>query len=323
LGAHLGDRVRRRARLSAAQQLAAAGETVVDVPATLASTVRVLKTERSNKNDPYDALSVAVAALRFRELRRVAPVAHGEVLRVLAKRNTDIGSQRTRVVCRMHSLLAELVPGGIAKEINAFDVDRLFETVNPAKPVERVGYDLAVELLDDIRRLDEQLKVSHKRIRDAVRASATSLTDLFGVGPIIAGMLIGYSGDISRFANPRSLTRTRRDGGRRQSQFSNPEGKPAPCWPAGLKAEVDVNRQDPGIDRHCELADLAQGLENEPVVAEDIGVRGRCTVRPSVVEQGCSQAGSDSSALPGVLDEHSEIERSRGIDSEIGNAYAC
>jgi transposase len=33
-----------------------------------------------------------------------------------------------------------------------------------------------------------------------VTASATTLTDIFGVGPIIAGMLIGYSGDVTRFA---------------------------------------------------------------------------------------------------------------------------
>ena len=91
--------------------------------------------------------------------------------------------------------------GGIAKEINASDVDRFLEAVSPTTPVEQVRYELAVELLDDIRRLDTQLKVSHKRIRDAVRASATSLTDLFGVGPIIAAMLIGYTGDVTRFAN--------------------------------------------------------------------------------------------------------------------------
>ena len=46
------------------QQLVAAGETVVDVPATLASRVRVLGTGRSDKNDPNDARSVAIAALR-------------------------------------------------------------------------------------------------------------------------------------------------------------------------------------------------------------------------------------------------------------------
>src|SRR5918994_700585 len=54
-----------------AQQLVAAGETVLDVPATLASRVRVLSAGRSNKTDPNDALSVAIAALGSRGLRRV------------------------------------------------------------------------------------------------------------------------------------------------------------------------------------------------------------------------------------------------------------
>jgi hypothetical protein len=80
-------------------------------------------------------------------------------------------------------------------------VDRFLETLTPATPVEQTRYDLAVELLDDIRRLDSQLKASHKRIRDAVRASGTSVTDLFGVGPILAAMLVGHSGDITRFRN--------------------------------------------------------------------------------------------------------------------------
>jgi transposase len=184
-----------------AQQLVAAGEDVVDVPATLASRVRVLATGRSNKNDPNDATSVAIAALRSPGLRRVEAAGHGEVLRLLAKRNSDIGNQRTRVVCRMHALLVELAGGGIAKEINASDVDRFLAEVTPSTPVEQTRYDLAVELLEDIRRLDAQLKASHKRIRAAVRASATSVTDLFGVGPIIAAMLIGYTGDATRFGN--------------------------------------------------------------------------------------------------------------------------
>src|SRR3954447_21033044 len=46
-----------------AQQLVAAGETVLDVPATLASRVRVLGTGQSTKTDVNDARSIAVAAL--------------------------------------------------------------------------------------------------------------------------------------------------------------------------------------------------------------------------------------------------------------------
>jgi transposase len=156
---------------------------------------------RTSKNDPNDALSVAVAALRTSGLRQVRPVGHSEVLRLLSKRNLDIGDQRTRLVCRMHALLLELDPGGIAKEINASDVDRFLAALTPATPAEQVRYELAVELLADIRRLDEQLKASHKRIKAAVAASGTTVTDIFGVGPIIAAMLIGFTGDVDRFAN--------------------------------------------------------------------------------------------------------------------------
>ena len=182
-----------------AQQLVDAGETVVDVPATLAARTRVLASGRSNKTDPNDAWSVAVTALRHDALRQVAPASHTEVLRLLAKRNTDIGNQRCRLVSRLHSLLVELAAGGIAKEINASDVDRFLAEVTPTTPSEQTRFDLAVELLDDIRRLDNQLKVSHRRIRVAVTASATTVTDLFGIGPIIAAALIGYTGDIGRF----------------------------------------------------------------------------------------------------------------------------
>jgi len=184
-----------------AQQLVAQGEEVLDVPATLASRIRVLATGRSNKNDPNDAHSIAVAAFRARSLRSVEPAEHSQVLRLLAKRNVDLGSHRTRVVCRLHALLAELAPGGIAKEMYVSDGERFLANITPENPTEQVRHDLALELLDDVRRLDEQTKESHRRIRIAIKASGTSLTEIYGVGPIIAAQLIGYAGDVRRFAN--------------------------------------------------------------------------------------------------------------------------
>jgi hypothetical protein len=80
------------------QQLVAAGEIVLDVPATLAARIRVLGSGRSDKNDPNDGLSVAIAALRTPTLREVVAAQHSEVLRLLATRNIDIGNHRTRVV---------------------------------------------------------------------------------------------------------------------------------------------------------------------------------------------------------------------------------
>ena len=184
-----------------AQQLVARGEDVLDVPATLASRIRVLATKRSNKNDPNDAHSIAIAALRAPTLRLVEPADHAEVLRLLSKRNSDLGRQRSRVICRLHSLFAELAPGGIAKEMYVSDAEALLAKVQPETPVQQMRFDLVLELLDDVRRLDSQIKASHRRIRMAVKASGTSVTDIYGVGPIHAAALIGYSGDIRRFAN--------------------------------------------------------------------------------------------------------------------------
>jgi transposase len=95
-----------------AQQLVGRGENVLDGPATLASRVRMLATNRSNKTDPNDARSIAVAALRAPRLRSVERADHSEVLRLLAKRNMDIGSHRTRVVSRLPRPLGRARTGG-------------------------------------------------------------------------------------------------------------------------------------------------------------------------------------------------------------------
>lgn len=54
--------------------------------------------------------------------------------------------------------------------------------------------------LADIRRLDRELKTNKQRIRAAVVGSGTTVTDAYGVGPVVAAFLIGHTGDIGRFA---------------------------------------------------------------------------------------------------------------------------
>jgi transposase len=179
------------------QQLVAAGETVLDVPATLAARVRVLGTGRSDKNDPNDARSVAIAALRAPVLAEVRAEDHLSVLRLLAKRHRDLGRARNRVACRLHAIVAELVAGGIDKELVTAQVSLEATTATQAARL-----DIATELTDDLARLDTQLKASKRRLADAVAASGTSLTDIFGIGPVLAAMIIGYTGDPTRFPNP-------------------------------------------------------------------------------------------------------------------------
>jgi transposase len=182
-----------------AQQLVAAGECVVDVPATLSSRVRTLDAGRSNKNDRNDARAVAIAALRHRSLGFVQRDDHLTVVRLLAKAHLDLGRARSRACCRLHALVAELVPGGIRKEIVVSQAETLIAGFTPTTVVQQQRLELAGELLDDIRALDVRLKASKHRITSAVRAAGTTITELYGVGPIAAAMLLGYSGDIRRF----------------------------------------------------------------------------------------------------------------------------
>ena len=118
-----------------AQQLVAAGERVLDVPPKLAARVRLLQAGDTNKNDPDDALSVAVAALRSRSPRQVAAEDHAAVLKVWSKRHRDLARARTQVACRLHAVLCDLRAGGVSKEITAAHAARILEQVTPSGPV--------------------------------------------------------------------------------------------------------------------------------------------------------------------------------------------
>ena len=172
-----------------AQQLVAAGERVLDVPPKLGARVRLLATGASNKNDPNDARSVAVAALRSASRQDVRAEDHAAVLKVWSKRHRDLGRSRNQVACRLHAVLCGLVPGGVSKEITATHAARILEQVTPSGAVARARCELAAEFLTDLRRLDTQLRGSKKKLAVMVRASGTTLTDLFGVGPVIAATI--------------------------------------------------------------------------------------------------------------------------------------
>jgi transposase len=51
----------------------------------------------------------------------------------------------------------------------------------------------------DLRHLDAQLRASKKKLTAAVRASGTTVTEVFGVGPVVAATVIGDITDITRF----------------------------------------------------------------------------------------------------------------------------
>jgi len=183
------------------QQLISAGETVIDVPAVRASRVRTLSTGRSQKNDPNDARSVAIAALRANDLAEVLPDDHTRILRLLAKRHRDIGRAKNRECCRLHSLLLEMFPGGAEFKMSSMTrVNAMLDTFTPVDSMGRQRLEIAQDFVDGIDELTGRLKTSKRRITAAVKASGTSLTEICGLGPITAAIIIGNTGNIDRFA---------------------------------------------------------------------------------------------------------------------------
>jgi transposase len=110
-----------------AGRLAAAGESVVDVPPKLSARVRLLSSGNARKNDGLDAL----AASRNDRLAAVDPEAASEVLRLLSERREDLVAERTRALNRLHALLRDLLPGGVAGKLSADRAARILRAIRP------------------------------------------------------------------------------------------------------------------------------------------------------------------------------------------------
>ena len=84
------------------------------------------------------------------------------------------------------------------QHISAALAARVLERAAPAGAVQAARHQLAAEFLADLRHIDAQLRDAKKKLASAVRASGTSLTEVFGVGPVVAAT-VGDVRDISRF----------------------------------------------------------------------------------------------------------------------------
>ena len=91
-----------------AQRLLEAGEHVVDVPAKLAAGVKLFDTGHNRKTDARDAHSIAIVAVRTKDLRVLQVDGELEALRILTDRREALTRRRDQTVDRLQALLAEL-----------------------------------------------------------------------------------------------------------------------------------------------------------------------------------------------------------------------
>jgi transposase len=115
------------------------------------------------------------------------------------ERYRDLGRARTQVACRLHQVLCELIPGGVPGEITAGQAERIPASITPAEAVQAARWELAADLTEDLRGIGTRIRQTRKKLTEAVRAVGTSLTGLFGVGPVIAAAVIGDVRHVARF----------------------------------------------------------------------------------------------------------------------------
>ena len=233
-----------------AQQLVAAGEDVVDVPPTLAARVRLLGSTKASKNDPNDALATAVAGLGHCGLRAVRVDDHSAVIRMLVDRYDDLTGLRTQAACRLHVALRELIAGGAPKRLSADRAARMLRSVRPVGVAEIERKRLASELLGDVRRLDREIVTARARVAHAVAKSATTLLELHGVGPIVAGFILGHVGDPRRFGQPRAVRLLQRHRPHRSVQRANETTPAQPPRQPQTEPRHPHGRRHPGPPQH-------------------------------------------------------------------------
>jgi len=124
------------------------------VPPKLAARVRLLDSGQINKNDPNDARSVAVAALRARDLPQLSGEDQTMVMRVWSRRYRDLGRLRTQAVCRLHTVLCELVAGGVRKQLRTSQAIELLTRIVVDSPIAQAKLELARDLVADLQRID-------------------------------------------------------------------------------------------------------------------------------------------------------------------------
>jgi len=181
-----------------AQQLVAAGEHVVDVPSTLTSRVRLLETGGGRKTDQVDARTVAVIAAK-RDLPMVCAEDHSQLLRLLADQRGELAQTRRRTINRLHRHLRDLIAGGAPIHLSSTTAAKLLAKVRPVTVVEAERKRIARDLLAEIRRLDKAMAENRRRSRDAIEASGTTLTEIYGISDVLAAKIIGQIGTIERF----------------------------------------------------------------------------------------------------------------------------
>ena len=183
----------------AALALMAAGVAVVDVPPQMTAAAR--RRQRTGaKSDEVDALLVARIGARDADLAPPRPPGRLEELRCVVVYRREQVKARTAEVNRLHADLGQICCGyhrGTASLTSARALERVSRLVAGDT---RARGDIARQRVRRIRELNRQIGELTAEIAELVAATETTLTDIRGVGVLVAADILAEVGDAARFA---------------------------------------------------------------------------------------------------------------------------
>jgi transposase len=103
------------------------------------------------------------------------------------------------MICQLHQLLLELIPGGAKKALSAAQAKALLARVRPRDAAGQARRRVAAELTGDLERIYQRKKAANNELNALLKATATTLTARHGIGPSGAARLLVDAGDVTRF----------------------------------------------------------------------------------------------------------------------------
>ena len=197
----------RHVSLSLERFLLGRGERVVRVAPRLMGEARK-SVRRPGKSDAIDALAVARAGLRERELPEAFLAGPEREIKLLLDHHDDLVQERTRIQNRLRWHLHDLEPA-LEPPAGALDrycwLDRLERLL--ADRAETTQAQIAAELVGRCRDLTERIRQLERELRTLIEQRAARLLALRGCGALTAGKLVAEIAGVHRFSNDAQLAK--------------------------------------------------------------------------------------------------------------------
>ena len=180
-----------------ARFLLEAGEDVREVPAALAHRERTREWSRG-KSDPSDAVAIARVVGREEHLPSPARSSVLADLKLLSDYRYQLVCNRTKIANRIHKELVILHPGYESTIRNLQRKPQLDRVIARVRGDGSTRAELIRRRVSQLRSIDREIAELNGQIAEKLAQSGTTLTDIPGVGPLVAARVLGEVGDIDR-----------------------------------------------------------------------------------------------------------------------------